>query len=281
MVVIGLSVRGLVVMAELAAWWQLGSETLLVDAVASLLDIGSSLALLVAVLMATRPPDEDHPFGHGRYEPLAGLQLGLLIAGAGVWLAMRGAKPSPMGDADWIFLIPLAATALLTATGWRMRVVARRERSAALAAEAGHYFVDAITSLVATVALFAAQTAPALANGYDRWGAIFLAIVMVGLGLAAAWSNLHEIMDRAPDQEFFDRVRSAARAIEGVEDVEKVRIQAAGPDAHVDIDIEVDPAMTVAESHVITQHVRAAIQAEWPLVRDVVVHVEPYFEGDH
>ena len=127
LVVIGLSVRGLVVMAELAAWWQLGSETLLVDAVASLLDIGSSLALLVAVLMATRPPDEDHPFGHGRYEPLAGLQLGLLIAGAGVWLAMRGAKPSPMGDADWIFLIPLAATALLTATGWRMRVVARLE----------------------------------------------------------------------------------------------------------------------------------------------------------
>ncbi|MFG0294568.1 MAG: cation diffusion facilitator family transporter, partial [Maioricimonas sp. JB045] len=83
------------------------------------------------------------------------------------------------------------------------------------------------------------------------------------------------------DDVHFDRVRTSAMRVEGVQDVEKLRIQQAGPDAHVDIDIEVDPEMSVADAHVITQHVRAQIQADWPFVRDVVVHVEPFYRDDH
>ena len=283
LVLVGLAVRGAIVAAELAAWWVLGSQALLVDAVASGLDIVSSFALLAAVLLATRPPDDDHPFGHGRYEPLAGLQLGLLIAVTGGWLAVtswrddRGAEAVPA----WLFAVPLVAAVVLAAAGVWMRRAAGRWRSSALRAEANHYLVDAATSLVAAGGLLAAGLAPEWSAAFDSAAAAALALVMIALGAAAAWENVHQIVDRTPEPEFFDRVRVAALAVDGVRDVEKVRIQVAGPDAHVDIDIEVDPAMTVAASHVIAQHVRAAIQTDWPQVREVVVHVEPWFADDH
>lgn len=285
LVITGVVVRGGIVLTELASWWWLDSQTLLVDAVASLLDILASIALLVAVLLATRPPDDDHPFGHGRYEPLAGLQLGLLVAVAGLWLLGEqwnaDAPRETLAATRWTFAIPLAATVLLMLTGVRMRRDARDLRSSALLAEANHYIIDAGTSLVATIGLLIGDVMPAWAGYGDSGGAILLAAMMIVLGSLAAWENVHQIMDRAPADEYFDRVRAAALDVDGVKDVEKLRIQAAGPDAHIDIDIEVDPDMTVAASHEITQHVRAAIQAEWPSVLEVVVHVEPFYEGDH
>ena len=110
---------------------------------------------------------------------------------------------------------------------------------------------------------------------------MLLASLMVALGLAAVWENLHQLVDRVPDDGRFDLVTTAAAAVPGVLAVEKVRIQHAGPDAHVDIDVEVNPAETVCEAHRTAQHVRAAVQTAWPSVREVVVHVEPYYPGDH
>lgn len=285
LVITGVVVRGGIVAVELVAWWWLESQTLLVDAVASALDILASIALLAAVLLATRPPDDDHPFGHGRYEPLAGLQLGLLVAGAGLWLLAEqwgaGAARETLSATRWTFAVPLGATVLLALTGIRMRRDAREFRSSALLSEANHYLIDAATSFIATIGLLAGDIFPSISAFGDTTGAVLLAVMMVVLGGLAAWGNVHQIMDRTPEKEYFDRVRTSAMAVDGVLDVEKLRIQAAGPDAHVDIDIEVDPEMTVAASHEITQYVRAAIQAEWPAVREVVVHVEPWYEGDH
>jgi divalent metal cation (Fe/Co/Zn/Cd) transporter len=76
-------------------------------------------------------------------------------------------------------------------------------------------------------------------------------------------------------------VRDAAKSVDGVCDTEKIRIQQHGPNAHVDIDVEVDPHMTVERAHEISQKVRRAIQTAWPQVLDVTVHIEPYYENDH
>jgi divalent metal cation (Fe/Co/Zn/Cd) transporter len=89
------------------------------------------------------------------------------------------------------------------------------------------------------------------------------------------------MMDRIPNPRFFEKVKNAARSVDGVEETEKIRIQLYGPDAHVDIDIEVDPHLTVEVAHKISQQVRAEIQKKWTAVRDVTVHVEPYYPNDH
>ncbi len=283
---VGVAVRLLVIAVELAAFWAYGYSVLLVDAVASLADVVASLAIIIAIKIAERPPDDDHPFGHGRFEPLAGMQLGILICllGAGVIGQQFFAvvTQSTAGDVFlWVAAIPFAAAVLFEAICRLILRIGRREHSTALVSEAYHYRVDAITSLLAAIGLLVAAAVPNFSNLVDHLSAMILAAIMLALGATAVWQNVHQLLDRVPDPKWFDRVRASAEKVEGVRDVEKVRMQCAGPDAHVDIDIEVDPRQTVSEAHVITQHVRAQIQTDWPAVREVVVHVEPYFDGDH
>jgi cation diffusion facilitator family transporter len=283
---LGVCVRLAAVLVEAAALWEWGYAALLTDVVASLFDVVASLILLLAIQYAARPPDSEHPFGHGRMEPLVGLQLGVLLALAGVWLAFRHviglARTPASGEvATWAWGVPFAAAVALEVAARLVGRTGRRQQSPALEAEAAHYRVDALTSVVAAAGLAAAAVWPEWGRRLDLLAAAVLAGIMVVLGARAAWENLHQLVDRIPDEESFDRVRTAALKVAGVEEVEKLRIRQAGPDAHVDIDIEVDPGLSVAEAHVITQHVRAQIQADWPMVRDVTVHVEPYYEGDH
>ena len=282
----GVGVRLLIVAAELAGVAVFASQTLLVDALASLADVAASLLLVAAIRLAARPPDDDHPFGHGRYEPLAGLQLAVMLAGFGIYLFLRQLWSASTHDIRGELsiaaaTIPLVAAVLLEVASRTIRRIGRRHRSSALIAEAVHFRIDAVTSVIASVSIAAAWGAPAYGRLIDHGGAMLLAAIVVWLGLRSAFENLHQLMDRVPETATFDRVRAAAAAVEGVLEVEKIRIQHAGPDAHVDIDIEVDPAIRVDEAHRIAQHVRATIQSSWPSVREVVVHVEPYYAGDH
>lgn len=283
---VGVGVRLVIVAAELAGYAVFGSAALLVDAVSSLADVAASLLLVVAIRLAARPPDDDHPFGHGRYEPLAGLQLAVCLVVLGIYLLVSqlwsaATAPSRGELSGFAGLIPLVAAVSLDAVGRVIRSIGVRHRSSALVAESVHFRIDAVTSFVAAVGIGLAAAAPDYGHLIDRLAATALAAVVVWLGVTAAFENLHQLMDRVPEGATFERVRAAAAGVEGVREVEKIRIQHAGPDAHVDIDIEVDPAIRVDEAHRIAQHVRAKIQSEWPSVREVVVHVEPYYAGDH
>lgn len=282
----GIGLRIAVIVGESLALWWWRYAALLTDVLASALDVLSSLAIVVAIRAASRPPDAEHPFGHGRYEPLAGLQLGVLIAAAGGWLLIRflfGLVESEAAGvvSPWAWSVPAAAAVVMAVAARQVSRIGTRERSSALTAEAQHYWVDAATSLIAAVGLAVAAGLPEMGHHVDLSSAALLAAIMILLGLQAIRENLHQLLDRVPEDERFDRVRAAALRVPGVRGVEKLRIQQAGPDAHVDIDIEVDPELSVAAGHVIAQHVRAEIQAEWPFVLEVVVHVEPYYAGDH
>jgi len=256
------------------------------DAIASFLDVISTLVLVISIKMAGKPPDEEHPFGHGRYEPLVGLQLGLILAVVGCGLIIHQAfhivevpHHLILDKRSWIF--PFVALILLEGCYHFVKKVAKIQNSPALAADAYHYRIDSITSLFATIALVLAAYFPEWSLTFDHLGAMVIAGLMIGLGLYAAKNNLNQLMDRNPSPAYFNQVRQAALTVEGVKDTEKIRIQLYGPDAHVDIDIEVDPALTVAVAHKISQKVRVAIQKQWPAVRDVTVHVEPYYPNDH
>ncbi|QDT43893.1 putative cation efflux system protein [Gimesia alba] len=283
---LGISVRLFVIVMELVGLWFLGHSVLLVDALASCADVFTSLAILFAIRLAEQPPDEDHPFGHGRYEPLAGFQLGILIliVGTGtfgyqLFAAISHTQSELIGWVSWT--IPLFAAILLELTCRVVLRMAQQEKSSAMIAEAYHYRVDAITSFVAAFGLIIASQIPSYGHLIDHITAMILAVIMVYLGWVAARENLHELTDKIPHQKYFDQVKASAMKVEGVLDVEKVRIQTAGPDAHVNIDIEVNPNETVDQAHLTAQQVRHQIQHDWPTVREVVVHVEPYYEADH
>ncbi|MGA8163436.1 MAG: cation diffusion facilitator family transporter [Waddliaceae bacterium] len=282
----GMAVRLFVICIELFGVYLYNSSSLLMDVIASSFDIVSSLVLFFCIKLAARPPDRNHPFGHGRYEPLAGLLLGLFLILISIGMfAYEGTKLTETASKEIMdhraWIIPLLATILLEISYQVVIRIAKKKHSPALASDAIHYRIDALASLFATAALVVAAIIPDHSLVIDRIGAMVIASMMMVLGSYAAKNNLDQLMDRLPDVNFFERVRQASLAVTGVLDTEKIRIQVYGPDAHVDIDIEVDPQLPVHLAHQISQNVRAEIQKDWPSVRDVTVHIEPYYPNDH
>lgn len=281
----GVSIRSIIIFGETFGAAYFGSSALFMDAIASFFDVLCSLLLVLFIKLAERPPDADHPFGHGRYEPLAGLQLGLLLAAIGLGMlfqqlwSLQSVPKEPVDTRAWI--ISLGALILLEICYAIAKKAARKHHSSALEADAIHYRIDSLTSLFATVALLLAAYFPDWSNTFDHWGAIAIAFFMVIMGSYAARENLHQVLDRVPASHYFGSVKSATDGVSGVLGTEKIRIQMYGPDAHVDIDVEVDPQLSVEAAHRISQKVRVAIQQAWPAVRDVTVHIEPFYPGDH
>jgi cation diffusion facilitator family transporter len=284
--IFGIIVRIGIIAMELAGVLLYGSASLLLDAVATGLDVMASIFLIVCIKFAARPPDENHPFGHGRIEPLAGLQMGILLiaVGAGMFGQQIFEYATVTHTAEiqgLLWLIPLAAMVLLEGTYRMLQKISQKYHSSALAADASHYRIDSLTSLLALIALFLGALFPGSSQVLDHIGAFAIAAVMIVIGFLAARENLNQVIDRSPSPDFFEKVREASKKVQGVLGTEKIRIQLYGPDAHVDIDIEVDPALSVEKAHAISQRTRAAIQKEWPFVRDVTVHIEPFYPNDH
>lgn len=283
----GVLIRFSIILFEVIGYVIFRSSALMMDALSSLVDIAATLLLIFFIRLANKPPDQNHPLGHGRYEPLAGLQLGISMILIGGGMLIRETihffqiSESQHPLSPWAWIIPVFAVILLEASYRYVMNTAKNENSPALAADAVHYRVDGITSLLAALALIAAAYFPSLSWAIDKLGAIFIAAFMVIIGLIASRSNIHQLLDRVPDPEFFKKVRASALKVQGVKDTEKIRIQLYGPDAQVRIDVEVDPLLTVEGAHKISQEVRAEIQRDWPAVRDVTVHIEPYYPNDH
>lgn len=283
---IGIAIRSAIIIFELIGVLLFQSSALFMDAAASILDVVSTIFLIVCVRLAQRPPDRSHPFGHGRYEPLGGLLIGMVLVTMGGILGIQQLTAFVPSSSHplihpfaWIF--PFVAVVLLELCYHIVIHTAKKQHSPALAADAMHYRIDGLSSLFAMIALILASYFPEWSFVFDRLGAILIAGFMIVIGLYACRDNFHQLMDKIPDENFFVIVREAARRVKGVKGTEKIRIQSYGPDAHVDIDIEVDPQLSVNLAHRLSQQVRAEIQRAWPSVRDVTVHIEPYYANDH
>lgn len=281
----GIALRLVIISAELIGVYFFDSISLLMDALTSLVDVFSSLLLIFCIRFAARPPDTNHPFGHGRIEPLIGFQLGLFMAliGGGMIInqifGLSTSKDHIIDSRAWV--IPFCAIILLECCYQMVMKVAKKQHSPALAADAVHYRIDGITSLCATLALLIGAYFPEESHLIDHIGAIIISILMIGIGLNAAWQNTKQLLDTKPSLKFFNQVKNAANRVEGVLGTEKIRIQLSGPNAHVDIDVEVDPQLSVEVAHKISQNVRVEIQKDWAAVQDVTVHIEPYYPNDH
>lgn len=283
---LGIKIRFAIIFFELIGVVLVQSSALFFDVLATLMDVVSSFFLIFCVKMAQKPPDRNHPFGHGRYEPLGGMLLGILLVVTGIIMSanqmlalFQDETHHVIHPYGWIF--PAATIVLLEISYRYIQKIAKRENSPALMADAVHYRIDSLNSVSATIALAIGAYFPLWSGLSDQIGAICIALFMVVVGVYATKENMHQLMDRIPNSEFFDRVKKAAMKVKGILGTEKIRIQQYGPDAHVDIDIEVDPELSVNKAHELSQEVRFEIQKEWPSVRDVTVHIEPFYANDH
>ena len=248
------------------------------DACESLTDIFSSIIVWRGVVVAAEPADEDHPYGHGKAEPLAAAVVsGILLFVAG-WIAIEAihnlGQPRP---APKIFTLLVLFGVIVIKEGL-FRFVAREAasvESAVVRADAWHHRSDAITSIAAAMGISTALIGGEKFAWADDAAALAAAGVIAWNGWQLLRSTFGDLMDTAPDREIRNEILRLAETVPGVARVEKCFVRKMGWQLYVDMHVEVDPQMTVLRSHEIAHEVKDKIRGAMPKVSDVLVHIEP------
>ena len=254
------------------------SHALVADAVESLADVFSSLIVWRGVVVAEEPPDEDHPYGHGKAEPLAAAVVSGMLLLAATWIVIGAfnaiTQPHPAPKA--FTLIVLLVVIVVKETLFRfVHHEAMSVESSAVATDAWHHRSDAITSVAAAIGITIALLGGKGFESADDWAAIAAACVIAWNGWRLLRPAMNELMDRSPNREVVDRIREIAGAVPGVARVEKCLVRKMGYHYFVDMHVEVDPQMTVLHAHGIAHDVKDKVRARIPRVRDVLIHIEP------
>lgn len=274
----GMVVSGLLAALKIGVGMAANSAAVTADGFESAADILTSGLVLVGMMIAARPPDENHPYGHGRVEILTGLLLGFLLFGVGLTISLHawtgaGVIPrTPAAYAVWPVLISIIAKCMMATFKAR---AAKQFDSSALRADAANDAVDIVSGAVALVALVLTLQYPERFPRADHYGAFIVGMIVIATGIRVAYEAAMHLMDTMPDDIAMDDIRKAAATVPDVIGVEKCFARKTGMKYHVDLHLEVDPEITVRASHDIAQRVRERVCELLPWVADVLVHVEP------
>jgi len=251
---------------------------LIADGVESLLDILSSALVWAGFRVASRPPDADHPYGHGKAEPLAAMSVAVFIFAAAGWIGYHAVREiiTPHRGPHWLTLPLLAG--IVGAKVWfsrRLRAAGEDEDSTALGAEAVHHHADAVTSAAAFVGIAIGVIGGEGYEAADDWAALLACVVIAFNGVTMLNRALSDVMDTAVSETMENEVRARALEVPGVQGLDKCRVRKSGLSYLVDIQVCVNGEITVREGHDIAHAVKDALLASTLRVSDVSVHVEP------
>lgn len=262
--------------AKLASYLATGSVAILSSLIDSSVDLLASVVTLLGVARALQPPDRNHRFGHGKAEPLAGLAQAAFVCGSALFLGYEAVRrlnsPEPVGATGIGIAVMVFAIVLTLALVLFQRWVIRQTGSIAIGADSLHYSGDLFMNLAVIVALLLADL-----SGWPYWDPLF------ALGIAAflAWSAsrivvqaLGVLMDRElPDTDrrhIMDIVQGHAEC-RGMHDL---RTRSTGIGQHIEFHLELDPGMTLAQAHDITDAIEAKVRAAFPTA-EITIHQEP------
>jgi cation diffusion facilitator family transporter len=241
-------------------------------------DVLASSLVWLGMMVASKPADEEHPYGHGRFEILMGFAVGmiLMVGGGGICfhslqnVGERHAPPSLYS------IIPLFGSILIKSllAGFKFHY-GRMISSAALLADAWNDAVDILSALAALIALGLTLYNPISYLAADHYGGFIVGVIVIITGIRVVRDTSLELMDTMPNEEMMAELRRLTEEVPRVRGVEKCFARKTGMHYHVDIHLEVDPNLTVKDSHDIATQARFRIRERLPWVADVLVHIEP------
>ncbi len=274
----GLVINGFLAVGKLAAGLLGHSHALVADAVESFSDLFSSLIVWRGVLVAAKPPDADHPYGHGKAEPLTSALIAgmLLIAAAGIAIhSVEGLFTRHDAPARWTLFVLIAVIAIKEVLFRLVRREALKTGSLVVRTDAWHHRSDAITSLAAAVGIGISLVGGPRYAIADEIAALVAAGIIAWSGWMALRPALKELMDTTPDPALMDQIQRLAETVHGVESVGKCHARRMGWNLTVDMHVSVDPEMRVREAHQIAHAVEDFLRERMPEISSVLVHVEP------
>lgn len=275
---LGLLVNAALSAIKIAAGVLGNSQALVADGVESAADLVSSLIVWRGVAVAATPADEQHPYGHGKAEPLAAAVVASVLIVAALLIVIGAIREivTPHHLPAGFTLVVLIAVVCIKETLFRIALRAGDElESSVVRADAWHHRSDAITSLFAFVGISIAVIGGKGFETADDYAAILAAGVVAYNGWRLLRPAMDELMDIAPENSFLINISAIAAGTPDVVRVEKCLIRKSGNEYLVDMHIEVHPDMTVHRAHGIAHQVKDEIRRQVPTVRDVLVHVEP------
>lgn len=255
------------------------SYALMADATESGADILSSGLLWLGLRIALKKPDEEHPYGHGKAEPIAAIIVSLFLLAAAVWIGYHSisfiGKPHDLPEKFtlWVLLIVIG----IKESMFRYVLnIGKKINSQAVKADAFHHRSDAITSVAAFIGISIALIGGKGYESADDWAALAASGLILYNTYGILRPALGEIMDAAPPSEIVTKVRELAQAVPQVKFTEKCFVRKMGFNYYVDIHIGVDGELSVKEGHRIAHLVKDTLLKSDLRVTDVLVHVEPY-----
>jgi cation diffusion facilitator family transporter len=254
------------------------SYALVADGIESTADIFSSAVVWTGLRIASREPDDTHPYGHGKAESLAALVVafGLLVAAAVIAYQAVHEIRMPHHAPAWYTLVVLLG--VIITKGLLSRYVARTGeeiQSTAVRTDAWHHLSDALTSAAAFVGISIALAGGKGYESADDWAALFACVIITYNGISLTGQALHEVMDGAVPGDTVSKVRQISGGVDGVERIEKVRVRKSGTGLLMDIHVQVDGNLTVTQGHEIGGTVKTQLMRSDMNVQDVVIHLEP------
>jgi len=254
------------------------SYALIADAIESTTDVFLFILVLFGLKYATKPADENHPYGHGRAEPLITFAVvGFLVFSATI-IAYESIQnlQSPQVAPEKFTLIVLAVIVIIKELFYRMVAKKSNEtKSSSLKADAWHHRSDAITSLMAFIGI---SIAIYMGEGYEKaddWAALFASGFIIYNAYLIFRPALGEIMDEHLYDDLVAEIRTISMGVDGVVDTEKCLVRKAGLLFHIDLHLIVNGAITVLEGHVIAHRLKDELLQKLTEINDVLIHIEP------
>lgn len=271
------SIGAALAITKIVVGMKAGSNAVVSDGLETSGDVLSSLIVYIGLLLAGKPPDAEHPYGHGRYETLAGLAVGgiILLTGAGIlWHGLNSTGSAEPLQSFALYPLVAAAGAKLALATIKLRV-GKKIESSGLQADAWHDMTDLLSTLIAFCAVTLTLIDPNRFGVADRLGSIIISAIVILLAIQVVRRTVDSLLDTMPEDSRMVEIRAVALSVPGALGIEKCFARRTGLKYHVDLHLEVNPQLTVQASHDIATKVKIAIKDRLAWVADVLIHVEP------
>src|SRR5437762_8976636 len=271
---IGMLVNVVLAAAKISAGLFGNSYVLIADGIESALDIAGSVVIWGGLKFAARPPDETHPYGHGKAEPLAAaiVAMGVLLASIGLAIqSVREIFVPHHGPAPFTLVVLIVVVAVKEILYHVVIRLGKNVESTAIQTDAWHHRADALTSIAAFIGISVALIGGEKWQSADDWAALLACALIAANGIRLARPAFYEIMDTAPGGKIVRSIRVVASSVPGVVEVEKCRARKMGLDYYVDLHVGVDGNISVHQGHEIAHRVKSAIQQSDSRIADVLV----------
>ncbi|SDY20171.1 cation diffusion facilitator family transporter [Evansella caseinilytica] len=281
---LGIVVNGLLAIMKGIIGWIAGSKALLADAVHSASDVVGSVAVLAGLRTAQKPPDEEHPYGHGKAENIAAIIVAILLIVVGIEIAISssrtfiGEPPVAPGEIALLaIVISIIVKELIFQYKYRL---AKKINSSALMAEAWHHRSDVLSSVAALFgvggAVIGKQLDYPLLVYLDPLAGLIVSLFIIKVGYSLAKDASLVMMEKVLAAEETKVFFETAADIQGVKRVDELLARTHGHYIVIDIRVSVDPDISVEEGHLISKNVKKALLTNFTEIKKVFVHINPY-----